>query len=85
MSAHASSGCAGADKRRRSDDQSLSYARSARYSTTQAGAREVSDIAMASRPARGLGGWDNVRFLPNGDIVPPIGDEVLGNVYDVLE
>ena len=35
--------------------------------------------------ARGLGGWDNVRFLPNGDIVPPIGDEVLGNVYDVLE
>jgi len=32
-----------------------------------------------------LGPADNVRFLPNGDIVPPIGDEVLGNVYDVLE
>ena len=32
--------------------------------------------------------WDNFnRTLPgpNGDIVPPRGDEVLGNVYDVLE
>ena len=33
----------------------------------------------------GLGPADNVRILPNGDIIPPVGDDVLGNVYDILE
>jgi hypothetical protein len=32
-----------------------------------------------------LGPADNVRIMPNGDIVPPRGDEVLGNVYDKLD
>jgi RHS repeat-associated protein len=33
----------------------------------------------------GLGPADNVRILPNGDILPPVGDDVLGNVFDILE
>jgi len=28
---------------------------------------------------------DNVRIKPNGDILPPVGEDVIGNVYDILE
>jgi hypothetical protein len=32
-----------------------------------------------------LGGADNVRFKQNGDILPPVGEDAIGNVYDILE
>lgn len=37
------------------------------------------------KPEWFLGPADNVRILPNGDIIPPVGDDVLGNVRDILD
>jgi len=37
------------------------------------------------KPSWGLGAADNVRILQNGDIVPPVGDDVLGSIFDILE
>jgi len=47
------------------------------------GVRLSDYIHRVLKPNWGLGPADNVRILPNGDIVPPIGDDVLGSIFDI--